>query len=354
MVSKIMWIFVSIVALVITRDLIRSLKEWLSPPSDPLPGRFWTPLEKTRYFEQYGPIFDDIMRRAGIDPEKVKVNVVLSTDEEAPVEVNAAAWQTTRDGNAVYVEESAFKLAESGCMDLLEGVFAHELSHIKRNDSLYRVLLKGWGKTTIALWAFLIPWSVCVLVIAADKVLRYLSLKTQNNAFWVIGIWVVLVPSLVVILLGLLVAVTAVFVRGLAAVCIYHTSEILADAYAVQICGRDAIEKLLLKLQARERDAFREKLKELEKNQPSPSFWTRVKWISRSVYDWQEIHHPSASFRLRQLGLSTEDINHWYTLKHYLRLLFWLVSGKGFYGESVFYLVDLAGEKDSPACGTPE
>ena len=338
MVSKIAWIFVSVVALVITRDFIRSLKEWLSPPSDPLPGRFWTPLEKTRYFEQYGPIFDSIMRRAGIDPENVKVYVVLSTGEEAPVEVNAGAWQTTKDGNAVYVEESAFKLAESGGMDLLEAVFAHELSHIKRNDSLYRVLLKAWGKTTITLWAFLTTWSACVLVVAADKVLRYLSLKTQDRAFWVIGIWVILVPSLVVILLGLLVAVTAVFVTGLAAVCVYHTSEILADAYAVQICGRDAIEKLLLKLQAREREVFQEKLKELEEVQPSPSFWAKVKWIYKYVYDWRKMGHPAASFRVSQLGLSTKEINHWYTVKHYFRLIFWLVSGKGFYGESIFSL----------------
>lgn len=354
MLSTILWLLIMIGALVIIRDAKKAIREWQSTPSNPSLDRVWWRLESTRYWRQYGPTVAKIMRRAGIDPKKVKVYVLLSPDEEeeAPVEVNGFIRQTLKGGDSVYIEENAFKLAEMGYDDLLEALLTHEVSHIKRQDSLYEPLLNGWRKIVVTIWGFLVPVSASLFFIEATKVLDSLGLRMGNEHIPVIGRWLVAIPLLAIIPVCVLLGAGSL--TGVATVWVQHISEIWADTHAAQLCGRKGMERLLRVLKLQEERSFRDGLSNVEKTCSRATFWAKAKLICTHIYSPEKMSHPAASFRLQQLGLLPEQVNGWYAMKHYLRLLFWLVSGKGFYGESVFYLVGLAREKDSPACGTPE
>ena len=98
-------------------------------------------------------------------------------------------------------------------------------------------------------------------------------------------------------------------------------AEIRADVFASQLCGVSSVNRLLKVLEQNETEFL-----------ASLSSWNRFCLI----YNKEFCEHPNPHFRYTQIQ-KLDKITFWYRIRHYLRLLAWFLTFKGFYGQNIIF-----------------
>lgn len=258
------------------------------------------PFRETIYFGLYRDKFEAICERAEINFEELNMFMLpIGT-------LNAYAVETFRDRNNLIITEAAFNELKND-PELLEVMFAHELGHLNYMDSLWVTIKTEYMPVLmplcIALFAFGITY-------AGDILLKNIS-----------PAWATIVGIIFAVLLFLfsLVIVLIILTSPIIPAWFSQLAEIRADLFSKRICGLENALRFMLLTHEGEENYLN-----------SLTILGRLKF----VYNKKDNAHPNAFFRAEQIR-TIDEIGLSHRVAHYFRLLWWLLTLRGFYGRNI-------------------
>lgn len=296
-----------LVLLVMFFFFIKPAVQWALNKEDPFARRNKVLLMDSIYCNNFKDSFKMICQKAKIDFDKLKIHILLNDDNLNSISVNASAWQTVRTKNNVYIEEGAFIYFEN-YPEIVEAIFAHEVGHLKKNDSLWKYLINEYGP-------FFVPFIFYLSIFIIGTNIENLAKHLQNPYSEILYL-----TEALIIIIGVPAALVLLFSSRLIPTWHFQISEIRADIFAANICGKEPI------------DLF---LSVLEENEILTLEQCNLFMKFKMIYNSELNEHPSATLR-RKLIQKTNRIGIVFRIKHYIRLLFWMITGRGFYGEYFF------------------
>lgn len=269
-------------------------------------SEFAVPFKETKYFNDYYDKFKNICTKAEIDFDKLNIFLLpVSSDAD----INAVAWETVRDRNNIIITERTLEIFEHD-PEMVEVMFAHELGHLNYMDSLLMTIKSEYLPALIPLCMLIAVFGIAY---AGDIFLVNIS-----------SAWETVIGILYIVILFFLIFTTLIIMltSSIIPVWVAQLAEIRADLFSKKLCGIDAVLRFLQLMQEYEDNYF-----------SSLVFGNRLFF----VYNRKQNAHPNMLFRAEQIK-KFDEIGFSYRLAHYFRLLWWLMTFRGFYGRNVIFL----------------
>lgn len=279
-------------------EFFKPLKELITGKSN-IPS-IAVPFRETIYFDLYSDKFEAICKRTEFNFEELNIFML-------PIRtLNAYAVETFRDRNNLIITEAAFNELKND-PELLEVMFAHELGHLNYMDSLWAAIKTEYMPVLMPLC---IAFIVFGITYAGDILLKNIS-----------PAWTTIVGIIFTVLLVLffLIIVLIILTSPIIPVWFSQLAEIRADLFSKRICGLENALRFMLIAHEYEENYLN-----------SLTIFGRLKF----VYDKTDNAHPNALFRAEQIR-TVDEIGLTYRVAHYFRLLWWLITLRGFYGRNV-------------------
>lgn len=306
-VKKVIFIIGLFVTFILLFIFLKPLIDWLTNKECPFADRDKILFKESKYYNDFNNTFRDVCTKGNIDYDKLNIYILLNNSNQNLIYVNAAAWQTIRTKDNVFMEEGAF-IYFDGYPDLVKAIFSHEIGHIRKNDSFWKHLISEYSP-------FVIPIVFYAILIIILFNLDYLARATPYPYNVIIFLFELLLGFMLFPLLILLFLTSWII-----PVWHFQITEIRADSFAAKVCEKEQVDLLLSALEENELN-----------------FYYNLGIIDRLRYIYiAKLHeHPSMTFRRKILG-NAGKIGFFFKIGHYFRLLLWLLTGRGFYGEYFF------------------
>lgn len=298
--------FTAFIFLIFLFTIIKPALNWALNKKDPFILREKILFKDSKYHDEFENRFRKVCEKAKLNYDSLKIYILLS-DNPNLIYINASAWQTVRTKSSVYMEEGAFIYFES-YPEVIEAIFAHEVGHLKKGDPLWKQLISEYGPSIVPFGFF------CTLVILGYYLDYFIRIIPNQYSS------ILLLLEVLLLIIGIPTFIFLFLTNGLIPVWHFQISEIRADIFAANICGKEPVDLFLSVLEENEKVALEQY-----------SLFERIKVI----YSARLNEHPSASFRREQVQ-KVDRVTTSFKMKHYFRLLIWLSTGRGFYGEYVF------------------